>query len=152
MHLIQRFVVFKKWYQPQNTLASLYSILMYQIKFAPPPSAIRLLIFQEFFWRVWAMTSIKKVLQLSPPTPPITGFHQVCCFTSNTLSTFFGSDLTDYYKNNAFSFLPTYHWSGLILLFCIYVFLRALFQSSVTNKLRISSFMHPIGLSSSHVI
>ena len=40
---------------------------------------------------------------LPPPHLPLTGFHQACCFTSNSLSTFFCSDLTDYCKNKAFS-------------------------------------------------
>ena len=52
---------------------------------------------------LWAMLSIKRLLQLSPPPLPLTGFHQACCFRSNNLSTFFCSDLTDYSKNNAFS-------------------------------------------------
>ena len=74
----------------------------------------------------------KKAPIISTLPLPLTGFHQACCFTSNTLSTFFCYDLTDYCKNNAFSnrnkfFLPTYCWSVLILLFCVYVFLRAQF-------------------------
>ena len=38
-----------------------------------------------------------------PPPLPLIGFHQASCFTSNTLSTFLCSDLTDYCKNIAFS-------------------------------------------------
>ena len=38
---------------------------------------------------------------VSPPPLPLTGFHQAYCFSSNNLSTFFCSDLTDYFKNNA---------------------------------------------------
>ena len=34
---------------------------------------------------------------------PLTGFYQACCFTSNTLSTFFCFDPADYPKNNGFS-------------------------------------------------
>ena len=45
----------------------------------------------------------KKAPTIVSPTPPLTGFHQAYCFTSNTLSTFFCSDLTDYCKNNVFS-------------------------------------------------
>ena len=47
--------------------------------------------------------AIRRLLELSPPTLPLAGFHQACCFTSNTLSTFFCSDVTDYCKHNAFS-------------------------------------------------
>ena len=35
--------------------------------------------------------------------PPLTGSHKASCFASNTLSSFFCSDRTDYCKNNAFS-------------------------------------------------
>ena len=38
-----------------------------------------------------------------PPPLPLIGFHQASCFTSNTLSTFLCSDLTDYCKNIPFS-------------------------------------------------
>ena len=40
---------------------------------------------------------------VSPPPVALTNFHQSCCFISNTLSTFFCSDLADYCKNNTFS-------------------------------------------------
>ena len=54
----------------------------------------------------------KKAPRIVSPNPPLAGFHQACCFTNNTLSTIFCSDVTDYCKNNAFSkqnnfFLPT---------------------------------------------
>ena len=42
-----------------------------------------------------------KIVSLYPS--PLTGFHQACYLTSNNLSTFFCSDLTNYCKNNAFS-------------------------------------------------
>ena len=96
---------------------------------------------------LWAMVSIRRLLQLSHSPFFLTGFHQTCCFTSNNLSTFFCSDLTDYQRNNAFSkyskfFLPTYYWSVLISLFCVYVFLRALFHSSAIMKLQIVWCLH----------
>ena len=88
----------------------------------------------------WAMVPIKRLLQFWYPTPfskqVFTRF--VCCFTRNTLSTFFWFDLTDYCKRIMHSrqckfFLSTYCWSVLILLFCVYMFLRALFHSSCLN-------------------
>ena len=44
-----------------------------------------------------------------------------------------------HFQNKTKLFLPTYCWSILILLFCVYVFLRALFHSSAIMKLRIAS-------------
>ena len=88
----------------------------------------------------WAMVPIKRLLQFWYPTPfskqVFTRF--VCCFTRNTLSTFFWFDLTDYCKRIMHSrqckfFLSTYCWSVLILLFCVYMFLRAPFHSSCLN-------------------
>ena len=42
MHLIQKFVVFKV-IAAQNTPASLYSVLMYQVKFSLPPPSYQIL-------------------------------------------------------------------------------------------------------------
>ena len=69
--------------------------------------------------------------------------QKCCCFLHqfNNLSTFFCSDPTDYCKimhfRNKTNFFPTYCWSVLISLFCLYVFLRALFCSSAIMTLRI---------------
>ena len=52
---------------------------------------------------LWAMVSIKRLLQLSPPTPPYQVFTRfVRCFTRNTSSTFFCSD-QNFAKKNTFS-------------------------------------------------
>ena len=59
-------------------------------------------IYFEYFM-LMSHGAIRRLLELSPPTLPLAGFHQACCFTSNTLSTFFCSDVTDYCKHNAFS-------------------------------------------------
>ena len=76
---------------------------------------------------------------------PLTRFHQICLFV---VYPFFScSALTDYCKSNAFSkqnnfFVSTYCWSVLILLFCVYMFLRAIFLSFAIIKLRIASCLH----------
>ena len=88
-------------------------------------------------------------MQLSfPPPPP---YYQVftwfvCCFTRSNLSMFSCSDQI-IAENNAFSkknkcLLSTYCWSVLVLLFCVYVFLRVLFHSSAIMKLRIALYLH----------
>ena len=93
------------------------------------------------------MESIRGLLQLSPPTPhPLTRFspgffivlQEILC------QSFFCSDIWNYCKNYCIFkikrfFLSTCCWSIFILLFCAYVFLRALFDGSAIIRLRTAS-------------
>ena len=83
----------------------------------------------------WTMVSKEALTIVSPTSSPNQVFARfVYCFTINTLSICFCSDLTDYCKNMHFKgktiFFSIHGWSVWILLYCVYVFLRALFHSS----------------------
>ena len=52
-------------------------------------------IYLEYFMSMSHGVNKKAPTIVSPPPLPLTGFHQAYCFTSNNLSTFFCSDLTN---------------------------------------------------------
>ena len=78
------------------------------------------------------MVLIRRCLQLSPPTLPLTGFHQACCFYSN---------LTDYCKNNAFTkqiFSSKLLLVGFDFAFVYMCFIGHFFSSAI-KELRLAS-------------
>ena len=88
-------------------------------------------------------------MQLSPPHPPPSYqifTRWVCCFTRNTLLTFFFALIRLLQKIMHFKVKQTSFfnlcWSVLTLLFFVYVFLRVLFHSSAIMKLRKALYLH----------
>ena len=83
---------------------------------------------------------------VSPTSPPYQVFNRfICCFTRNTLSNFFCSDLIVVrimHFQRKTVFFSTCWRSVLILLFCVYVFLRALFYSFAIMKIRTALYLH----------
>ena len=80
-----------------------------------------------------------------PPTPRPPSHHQVftrivCCFTRNTLSTFFCSHQS-IAKDNGFSKKNNFFFDSLlvILLLCFYVSVKGFFTKIIITKLRINN-------------
>ena len=84
-----------------------------------------------------------------PPSPPFwPGFNRVCSlfYKKYFINPYFALlrllQKIMHFQSKTKFFISTYCWSVLILLFCVYVFLRALFHSSAIMKQRIASYLH----------